>query len=81
MSGVPSNIREIENTFKETRAVLEDVEKNTRPERVQGCPRLTWPVRRNPVRDMINRIQYQKATLNLLLLGAIKLQIQANAEF
>jgi hypothetical protein len=38
----PPNIRSIEKEFKEARGLLEDIQKYTRPESIQGRLRLIW---------------------------------------
>jgi hypothetical protein len=81
MSREPPNIRLIEEELKETRVLLKGVEKYTRPENVQGRPRLTWPLRRNPVRDMITKIQTRKGNLSILLQGAVQLDILERPAF
>jgi hypothetical protein len=70
-SRVPPNVQSIEEEFKETRILLEDVEKYTTPENIQGRLRLMWPSRRNLVREKISRIQMHKENLKFLLQGAM----------
>jgi len=79
--GIRPDIQSIEEEFKKTRVLLEEVENYTRPENTQGRRRLTWPLSRDPVRNMIRRIQIQKENLIMLLLGAIKFKIQERADF
>lgn len=65
----PTNSQSIQDEFDQTRTLLEDAEKLTKPRETEGVRAFKWPFRRNDTIKLLKRIETRKANLTLVLQG------------